>query len=199
MEQDTVHSIAQGFTLDQWRSVTLYLANFHAWSLITDLEWRSKLPTPGQVANVFSFYVDVVRDGLKPMIKKYGEYFGHIDESIYEKMELIATPKCTGSVDHVLREANEDEVLRLYFEEFNRKSGLSIDFENVQRVYDHLKAIFSLIGVPMTDLMLRNVEKLNGKDSNDDPKIKILSRMKVNYNFAAAYFTSKYEIGLTGL
>uniref|UniRef100_A0A915J060 Uncharacterized protein n=1 Tax=Romanomermis culicivorax TaxID=13658 RepID=A0A915J060_ROMCU len=74
-----------GFTLNQWRSVTLYLANLHAWSLTTDVEWRSKLPGPDQVADLFACYVDIVRKGLKPTIEKYSDYYGHMAESIYEK------------------------------------------------------------------------------------------------------------------
>uniref|UniRef100_A0A915JY30 Uncharacterized protein n=1 Tax=Romanomermis culicivorax TaxID=13658 RepID=A0A915JY30_ROMCU len=53
------------------------------------LIWRSRLPGPDQVADLFACYVDIVRKGLKPTIEKYSDYYGHMAESIYEKSQSI--------------------------------------------------------------------------------------------------------------
>uniref|UniRef100_A0A915IN01 Uncharacterized protein n=1 Tax=Romanomermis culicivorax TaxID=13658 RepID=A0A915IN01_ROMCU len=106
------------------------------------------------------------------------------------------------SVKHELRAAHEQEIFKLYVDEFRRKAGSKLDgysvyVENLQPIYDHMKAIFSLIGIPMTDFMLNSVVKVD-QDLNGSRRSEILNRMKINYDFAHAYFTSRYEKGITG-
>uniref|UniRef100_A0A915JB35 Uncharacterized protein n=1 Tax=Romanomermis culicivorax TaxID=13658 RepID=A0A915JB35_ROMCU len=124
------------------------------------------------------------------------------EEGILMEIAQVTPFSMWSTLKHELRTSHEQEIFELCIDECCRKAdsklkSYSVYVENLQPVYDHMKAVFNLIRIPMTDLMLNSIVKVD-QDPNGRRRSEILNGMKINLDFAHEYFTTRYEKGITG-
>uniref|UniRef100_A0A915IA08 CHK kinase-like domain-containing protein n=1 Tax=Romanomermis culicivorax TaxID=13658 RepID=A0A915IA08_ROMCU len=75
-----------GISFEQWRSVVLHMARFHAWSLTTNVDWKSCM-NENVIAKKFMIDSsnEFSKQNVRIMREKYAEYFGDLDEKLLEK------------------------------------------------------------------------------------------------------------------
>uniref|UniRef100_A0A915K3A9 Uncharacterized protein n=1 Tax=Romanomermis culicivorax TaxID=13658 RepID=A0A915K3A9_ROMCU len=98
-------------------------------------------------------------------------------------------------VPHDLRRLHTNTILKIYFQEFQSKVqepgilGLNFTLENVAKIFKHSSAIQCLLGLPMTDFILKFLGKVD-QDETGWRRETLLQRFKALYDDCAAYFRS---------
>lgn len=73
------NSVLDGLTYQQVLSAITEIAHFHAWSLTTDIEWRSRFPSLEDQADLYIGFLSPILPGLKTAKETYPDLFGSID------------------------------------------------------------------------------------------------------------------------
>lgn len=82
----TQSSLFDVLTYPQILAATTEIARLQAWSLTASIDWRSRLPTLEDQADLMKGFLSPVFPGLKTSKEKYPEMFGHIDLGKLEKV-----------------------------------------------------------------------------------------------------------------
>ncbi|KRZ77596.1 putative oxidoreductase -like protein [Trichinella papuae] len=87
-------NLSSGLKFEQLLELAGTLAQLHAWSLTTDVDWKTNLPTSETLLAGIEQYFDNISDKVDEIVHSYSQYFSSVNvEKVKEMLNLKSISK----------------------------------------------------------------------------------------------------------